>query len=85
MKTRRTVFLILGCIFVAFNILALIAVGQNPSPDTTLPADAETPVMLGHYVGLNLFFIIGFIFLFIAYRINRKIKKVARQNLLDSF
>ena len=87
MKIRRNVFLVLGCLFAAFNIISHIAIALRPSPETEIPLEykGDTAYILGHYLGANLFFIIGFIFLYIAFRTNKKIRRKKRQELMDSF
>ena len=87
MKTRRIIYLVLGCILVVFNLVAYINYFSNPSSELVTPPalKGDIPYMIGTFLGLSLFLIIGVIFLYASYRVGRKIAKKKKQELIDSF
>ena len=83
MKARRTVFLILGILFIVLNLLVEFTMPAHPYSAEEDNAAYRT----GAFIGGNLFVIIGLIFIIIAYRTQRKIislKEDDLKNLIDS-
>jgi hypothetical protein len=68
MKIAKNVFLIVGIIFICFNLLGLI--GGAGVPPRDIPVNKTA-----YLIGANLFNIVGIIFLFIAYRYHKKITR----------
>ena len=83
MKTRRTIYIVLGCILAALNLLIFIA--ALPGNDIPPEYKGDTAYEVGHYFGKSLFFILAIILFFSAHRVTRKIREKERQQLLDSF
>jgi hypothetical protein len=58
-------------------------------PDEQIGVDpkdkGDAAIMIGHYIGMNLFTIIAIILLYAAYRVQKKIKRKELQELADSF
>lgn len=80
MKTAKNIFLSLGILFILFNILGFVG-GASPFPKD---GTEEAVNKVAYFIGANLFIILGLIFLFIAYRFNKKIQKKREKELLDS-
>lgn len=79
MKKKGRISIILGWVFVVFNIIGYF--GKSEAP-----AAMEEGVRIGYYIGFNLFFIVGVILLIIGYRSQRKAKiGQAKNDLLDNF
>lgn len=76
MKIFRIILLILGVLFILINTLASFA------PITSKYTD--TVSLIGWYIGKNLMFVVGFLFLFWAYRIDKKRKKREVHELINS-
>lgn len=87
MKTRRIVYLVLACLFCGLNLLVYLITLMHPNEQIGVdPKDkGDAATMAGHYVGLNLFTIIGIIFLYTAYRVQKKIKRKELQEIVESF
>jgi hypothetical protein len=87
MKTRRIIYLVLGCILVLFNLVACVNYFFNPAAEITVPPEhkGDIPYVIGHFIGLNLFLIIGVILLYASYRIGRKLARKKKQEIIDSF
>ncbi len=87
MKIRRIIYLVLGCILVVFNLVAYVNFFFNPASELAVPPEhkGDVPYLIGHFLGLNLFLIIGVVLLYASYRIRRKIAKKKEQELIDSF
>ena len=78
MKTKRIVFIILGWLFIFFQtIFYLAAFGKKE------PVFEEYNV--GYILGSNFMVILGIIFLLMANKQKRKMKRKAELETLDSF
>jgi hypothetical protein len=79
----------LGCLFAGLNLLIYLLYEFNAvfrvSIEMPVEEKGDLAYSLGHYLGFNLFLILGIIFLRVAYKANKKLKKRKRQELLDSF
>jgi hypothetical protein len=84
MKIRRTIYLVIGCIFVSLNLLLYVIALMKPS-GLTAEDKGKPGVELGYYLGMNLFTIVGIIFLVASYRLNKKIKRKKLEDMVDSF
>jgi hypothetical protein len=86
MKLRRTIYLVIGCIFVFVNLLFYLVALMHPNEKIGItPAQEGDPAyMAGHYFGMNLFMVTGLIFLYASYRLNKKIKRKELEDIVDS-
>ena len=87
MKIRRIIYLVLGCILVVFNVVAYVTYFSNPASALAIPPEekGDIPYLIGEYLGLNLFLIVGVIFLYASYRVSKKIARKKKEELVDSF
>lgn len=87
MKIRRTLYFVLGCICAGLNLLMYFIVLMHPNEQIGVdPKDkGDAAIMVGHYFGVNLFTIVGIIFFYAAYRVQKKIKRKEMQEMLESF
>ena len=87
MKIRRTIYLVIACIFTGLNLLMYFIVLMHPNEQIGVdPADkGDAAIQFGHYIGLNLFTIVGIIFYYAAYRVQKKIKRKEMKEMLESF
>jgi hypothetical protein len=81
MRIAKNIFLVLGIILILFNLLAFLG---GASPFVKNPS-ATTEERVGYFVGTFLVLFIGLLFLWISYRINKRIKRRQDKELLDSF
>ena len=79
MRIAKNVFLWLAILFILANTLGYLG-GASPLPKETV----DTERKIGYFIGANLLYIIGFLFLFISYRIGIRIKKKNDAQLIDS-
>jgi hypothetical protein len=77
MKTRRTIYYILAVCFILFNIPAWVK-------GTTIERPDDAAELAGYYIGSCIFFIIGLVFLLLAFSVNKKIRRKKEQELMDS-
>jgi hypothetical protein len=78
MKTRRTVYLIIGSLLLVLNLLVdLVELSQNKM----LPGD--TAYNIGYIIGSHIFAITGLIFLRLAYKAHKKIRAQEEDHLED--
>ncbi len=77
MRTRRTIFLILGIVFILLQLISYAGMHIDPSKDTAYN--------VGYMIGSHLFLILGLVFFWVAYRTHKKIKARANQQMLDEF
>jgi len=77
MKLRRTIFLVLGILFLLFQLVSYAGMHIDPSKGRAYNA--------GYIVGSNLFLVLSLVFFWVAYRAHRKIKERADQQILDEF
>ena len=69
MKTRRNLYIIIGSFLVLINLLSdLAAIGQGD----TLSKDLSFNI--GYVIGAHFMLIFGILFLWLAYRLHKKIK-----------
>lgn len=80
MRIARIVLLTLGILAILFNILGYIA-GVKPFQDDPT---GNTAGAIGYFIGTNLFFIIGGIFLLIARSLQKKLNRKNDKQLVDS-
>lgn len=78
MRIAKNIFLILGILFILFNLLGYVA-GHKPF-DRSLDTNGQ----IGYFIGSNIFFIIGLIFLLISNRYKKKIKNKKDKELVES-
>ncbi len=76
MKIFRIILITLGVLFILINTLASFA------PITS--KDTDTASLIGWYIGKNLMFVVGFLFLFWAHRIDKERKKREVHELINS-
>ncbi len=69
MKIRRAIYIILGSLLILLNILVDI-VTPDRSP-MTQEADAYN---IGYFVGSHILIIFGLLFLFLAFRLHKRIR-----------
>jgi hypothetical protein len=90
MRTRRIVYLVLGCLFIGLSLLYFLSKLSDPNartvadPDYRGDASFAAGYRIGQFIGESLFLVIGLIFLFAAYRVQKKIKRKEMQELLES-
>jgi hypothetical protein len=84
MKTRRIIYLVLACLFIAIQMIVYIFI---PPAETFIPLEykGDTAYTAGTYVGINIFLIIAIFLLIGVYRVGRKIKLRERQQMLEAF
>lgn len=84
MRTRRIIYLVLACLFIAIQIVVYIFI---PPAETFIPLEykGDTAYSAGTYFGINIFLIIAIFLLIGVYRVGRKIKLKERQQLLEAF
>jgi len=88
MKTRRIIYLVLGCLFTIYNLFIYIDRLSTPEEQTILVGPDERSnrlTMAGYYLGTNIALIIALIFFWLAYNVTKKIKKKKELELVDSF
>jgi hypothetical protein len=87
MKTRRIIYLVLGCLFTLFSIFSYIGrLSDTDGRKVLTPADrSANATMAGWYFGLSLPPIIALVFFWLAYRVTKKIKKKKEQEMFNSF
>lgn len=76
MKTRRSVYIVIGCVLIAINGLVNLS-----APDRALAHTESEAYNMGYLIGSFLFSIIGLVFLLLAYRLNRKLKAAANSEI----
>lgn len=80
MRITRNIFIILGIIFIAVNLIGYLA-GAKPFPENDKVSLAN---MIGYFIGSNFLFICGCVFLSFANKLNKKIKKKNDRAMVDS-
>ena len=88
MKTRRIIYLVLGCLLAMYNLFIYVDILSTPEEQTILVGPDERGsrlAMAGYYLGTNLALIIALVFFWLAYRVTKKIKKKKEQEMVDSF
>ena len=75
MKTRRSVFLILGCLFAGCNLFLYIDFASKHALGPPPESGGSVSYIFGYYFALNILLLIGLIFLYIAYRADKTIKR----------
>ena len=85
MKVARIVFIVLGWISIAINIAAFLFRPPNEYYKR-IKDEFDNPIKEGliYYMGTVLFFIIGFLFLLIAFLIKKQRDRMPKENLVDS-
>lgn len=79
MKILRVILIVLGLLLVITQLYFIIALAIDPKSITKEPYD-----FWNYFFGPSLFFLMGVLLLFIAYRINKKIKKRKAMDLIKS-
>lgn len=78
MKALRLIFIALSILLFLFGIVSLFKVPLS------VPQDQSEAFKFGYYFGRLIFFMFGFLFLFIATIINKKINQRKTVDLIDS-
>ena len=81
MKYLKTILRILGSIFILFNLLAYLSSSHTEYPDGA----NGTADLMAYYTGKNLLIVAGILLFFLAYRINRKLRKNKENEMIDAF
>ena len=76
MKTRRTIYIILGSFFILVNIMIDII-----NPDKSPMTENEGSYGVGYFIGSHFLMIFGLIFLGLAFKVHKKIKRVRSYDL----
>lgn len=75
MKTRRTVYLIVGIILVVLNVLTdIIAIADGEY-------ERDFAFSVGYFLGSHILMLFGLILLRMAYMLNRKIRNMENKHL----
>ena len=78
MKTRRNVYIILGCILLILNLwLDLVELSEHT------PASPYQGFTIGGFIGSHIFIIFGLIFLRLAYKLHKRIRAKEESELDD--
>jgi hypothetical protein len=79
LRTRKNIYIIIGSILIVINLLVdlLEIIEHNP-------VSADQAYSIGYFIGSNILVIFGLIFLRLAYRLHKKIKKIERNELEKS-
>jgi K+-sensing histidine kinase KdpD len=78
MKTKRIVFIILGWVFIVFQLAGYL--GSLASKEPVFRENSPQ-----YIIGFNFMIIVGILFLFLANRQKRKIKRTLEEREFDSF
>lgn len=78
MKTRRTVYIAIGCFLIVFNLLTDIT-----QPDKQNGNSESASYNAGYFFGAHLLLFIGIVLLILAYRLHRKIKRLSTESEID--
>ena len=74
MKVKKYVYLIVGALFILLNLLTdILSLSEYNSNDAFYN--------IGYFLGSHILFLVGIIFLRMAYKINKKLK--SKENSLD--
>jgi hypothetical protein len=76
MKIRRAIYIILGSLFILVNILVDII-----NPDNSPMVTQGNAFSFGYFIGSHFLIIFGLVFLGLAYRVNKKIKRKQNNEL----
>ncbi|HEX2683962.1 MAG TPA: hypothetical protein VHL77_08510 [Ferruginibacter sp.] len=78
MKTRRTLYVIIGSLLLVLNlILDLLDLSEHKQRGT------DTAYNVGYILGSHIFAIVGLIFLRLAYKLHKRINAVEDEQLDD--
>lgn len=69
MKIRRVVYIILGSILILLNILIDIV-----NPDESPFTEGDGAYNIGYFIGSHILIVVGVLFLFLAFRVHKRIK-----------
>jgi len=69
MKIRRIIYIILGALLILLNILVDIV-----NPDKSPMAEDENAYNIGYFIGSHFMILLGLFFLYLAFKLHKKIK-----------
>ena len=84
MKTRRIVLIILGYIFVLFELISFIQVISQRKDSNTALTDSQGAERIAFYIGYNFWIILALICFVSAYRLKKKIKRRSMKAVVES-
>jgi hypothetical protein len=77
MKTLRIVLIVLGILFIIFNLVGITA-------PITIPENENLANKIGYYVGRSVFFILAIIFFVLARWLGKRLEKRKAKNMVDT-
>lgn len=69
MKTRKAIYIVSGSLLILLNVLVDIV-----NPDKSPVAENDQAYSIGYFIGSHFLIVFGLLFLFLAFRVNKKIK-----------